>query len=354
MLQVLDASVAFGSVTAIDAVDLSVADGEVVALLGPSGSGKTTLLRAIAGLQPLDTGSVSWNGSDVGDVPAHRRNFGLVFQDFALFPHMDVGRNVEFGLRMQGLAAAERHRMAAEALRRVELPGFERRRITTLSGGEAQRVALARALAAGPRMLLLDEPLGSLDRALRERLVVELGELLTDLGITGLYVTHDQTEAFAVADRVAIIDHGRIVQRGRPEEVWRSPATEFVARFLGFRTIVPATVAGGLAEAGPLGRVPVPAGALPGEVQLVIRPDGVLIEPNGHLDGRVVSSTFRGDRYSLALDVHGCPVETYAPTPLRPGDKVRLRIDPDGVVVLTKPPPPEEHGAGPSGPGGSG
>jgi len=206
MLQVLEATVRFGEDAAVDGVDLSVADGEVLALLGPSGSGKTTLLRAVAGLQELHGGRVLWNGDDLSRVPPHRRDFGLVFQDFALFPHLDVGHNVGFGLKMQGVDPTGRGRRVSEALRQVELEGFERRRVATLSGGQQQRVALARALAAGPRMLLLDEPLGSLDRALRERLTEDLRSLLSQPGITALYVTHDQSEAFAVADRVAIID----------------------------------------------------------------------------------------------------------------------------------------------------
>ena len=241
----------FGALGALEGLDLAVADGEVVAVLGASGSGKTTLLRAVAGLQPLDAGRILWDGADLAGVPPHRRGFGLVFQDFALFPHLDVGRNVEFGLRMQGLPPAERRRRAAAALERVELPGMERRKVGTLSGGQAQRVALARALAPGPRLLLFDEPLGSLDRALRERLTGELRRLLAGLGVTALYVTHDQEEAFGLADRVMILDAGRALQVGTPEEVWRAPAGERVARFLGLRNIVDGRVEGGLgAHAG--------------------------------------------------------------------------------------------------------
>jgi thiamine transport system ATP-binding protein len=333
MLQVLGASVAFGPLRALQDVDLSVADGEIVALLGPSGSGKTTLLRAVAGLQSLDSGRILWNGEDVGPVPPHRRGFGLVFQDYALFPHLDVGRNVEFGLKMRGVEPADRRRQTAAALARVDLGGFERRRVSTLSGGQAQRVALARALAAGPRMLLMDEPLGSLDRALRERLVVELRDLLAELGVTGLYVTHDQSEAFAVADRLAIIDEGRIVQRGRPEEVWSRPATEFTARFLGFETILAAEVGNGTADAGPIGMIPVP-GIPDGEVRLVVRPDALVPDPRGHLAGRVLASAFRGDRYEVTVDVGGCRVEVHTRTKPPSGTTLRLRLDPDGVVVL--------------------
>ena len=218
MLAVQGATVRFDGLTAVEGLDLMVGDGEVVAVLGPSASGKTTLLRAVAGLQPLDSGSILWDGADLADVPPHRRGFGLVFQDFALFPHLDVGRNVEFGLRMQGLPPAVRRRAAAAALERVELPGMERRKVGTLSGGQAQRVALARALAPGPRLLLFDEPLGSLDRALRERLTAELRRLLSGLGVTALYVTHDQEEAFGLADRVMILEAGRARRglRGAP------------------------------------------------------------------------------------------------------------------------------------------
>jgi thiamine transport system ATP-binding protein len=334
MLQVLEASVRFGELDALAGIDLSVADGEVVAVLGPSGSGKTTLLRVIAGLQALDAGRVLWNGTDLAPIPAHRRNLGLVFQDFALFPHLDVGRNVEFGLKMMGLEPAERRARAREALEQVELSGMERRSIATLSGGQAQRVALARALAPGPRMLLLDEPLGSLDRALRERLVVELHDLLADPSITALYVTHDQAEAFAVADRVAIIDEGRIVQRGRPEEVWRRPATRFVARFLGFRTILDVVVRDGTADAGPLGRLAVPKGTPDGPAGLVIRPGALSPDPAGHLTGVVRSRVFQGDHHRLTVSVGGVDVEVVARDQYRVGDSIRLEIDPEGLVVL--------------------
>ncbi len=333
MLQVLGASIRFGSLAAVDGADISIATGEILALLGPSGSGKTTLLRAIAGLQDLDRGSILWDGEDLSPVPAHRRGFGLVFQDFALFPHLDVGHNVEFGLKMQGVGPAERRRRAAAALDQVELAGYEQRKVATLSGGQQQRVALARALAAGPRMLLLDEPLGSLDRALRERLTGDLRALLAGLGITAMYVTHDQTEAFAVADRVAIIDGGRIVQRGTPEQVWRRPATAFVADFLGFRTMVDVVVASGFADAGAFGRLHLP-GAVDGPATLVVHPDALRIDPAGHLDGVVRAVDFRGSHYLVTLDVGGVVAETHERRSPSPGDSVRLSLDPTGVVVL--------------------
>lgn len=219
MLAVETATVRFGGRTALDAVDLEVADHEIVCVLGPSGSGKSTLLRAVAGLQPLDGGRVLLDGEDQAPLPVHRRGLGLMFQDHQLFPHRDAGANVAFGLRMHGVPRAERDRRADELLDLVGLPGAGRRAVTALSGGEQQRVALARALAPRPRLLMLDEPLGQLDRSLRERLVVELRTLFGRLGTTVLAVTHDQGEAFALADRVVVMRDGRIAQAGTP---WRS------------------------------------------------------------------------------------------------------------------------------------
>ena len=237
MLRLENVSVRFGARgrarPAVDAVDLEVAERETVCVLGPSGSGKSTLLRVVAGLQTPDSGRVLLGGRDQAGVPPHRRGVGLMFQDHQLFPQYDVAGNVAFGLRMHGTPRDVRQRTVAELLELVGLPGAERRAVTALSGGEQQRVALARALAPRPRLLMLDEPLGALDRGLRERLVVDLRRLFTRLGTTVLAVTHDQQEAFALADRVVVMREGRIVQTGTPLEVWRHPASEFVARFLG-------------------------------------------------------------------------------------------------------------------------
>jgi thiamine transport system ATP-binding protein len=211
--------VVHGALRAVDGIDLAVADGEVVALLGPSGSGKTTLLRAVAGFEPLQAGRVLVRGTDLAGVPPHRRGVGLMFQDHALFPHRDVGSNVAFGLRMRGDDRAAVVARVGEMLDLVGLGGFERRPVDSLSGGEQQRVALARALAPAPDVLLLDEPLGSLDRALRERLVAEIRRLLVDLRITSVFVTHDQGEAFAVADRVATLAAGRLASLVRTDAV---------------------------------------------------------------------------------------------------------------------------------------
>jgi len=233
MLSVEKVTVVFPDVTALDDVSLEVARGEVVAVLGPSGSGKSTLLRVISGLQRPDAGSLVLDGEDITAAPAHRRGIGLVFQDHALFDHKDVAGNVAFGLRMRGDPPPDIETRVAELLDLVGLSGFERRSVRTLSGGEQQRVALARALAPEPRVLLLDEPLGSLDRRLRDRLMLDLGVLFAELQVTAIYVTHDHAEAFALGQRVAVMRSGRIVQHGTADELWARPADEDTARFLG-------------------------------------------------------------------------------------------------------------------------
>src|SRR3954468_9348170 len=274
LLSLEAATVRFGGRAVLDAVDLGVAEHEIVCVLGPSGSGKSTLLRAVAGLQPLDAGRISLAGRDQTDVPAHRRGVGLMFQDHQLFPQRDVGGNVAFGLRMHGASRREQDERVRELLDLVGLPGAARRAVASLSGGEQQRVALARALAPRPRLLMLDEPLGQLDRSLRERLIVELRELFRQLGTTVLAVTHDQGEAFALADRVVVMRDGRIAQSGTPLQVWQRPADEFVARFLGFDNVVEGMV-GGEAAVTPWGKVPVPAGSGQGARTLLVRPAGV-------------------------------------------------------------------------------
>jgi thiamine transport system ATP-binding protein len=225
--------VVLGGKRILDGVSLTLAAAETVALLGPSGSGKSTLLRAVAGLERLDGGRISFGGDDLADIPPHRRGFGLMFQDGALFPHRDVRGNVEFGLRMAGMAASERTAVVDDALALVGLDGFADRRVAKLSGGEQQRVALARTLAPKPRLLMLDEPLGSLDRLLHDRLVDDLRALLRASALPTLVVTHDHDEARALADRVALLRDGRIVQQGPLAEIEQHPVDEWVARFLG-------------------------------------------------------------------------------------------------------------------------
>ncbi len=232
MLSIVDVSVVLDDVEVIHDVDLTVGDGEMVAILGPSGSGKTTLLRAVAGLVPLSRGDIHWDGSSVIGVPVHQRGFGLMFQGYALFPHLDVSGNVGFGLRMAGADRSTMETEVRSALEWVGLAGFEDRRIEDLSGGERQRVALARTLATKPRLVMLDEPMGSLDRNLRERLVDEIREVLTGHGVTALVVTHDRDEASRIADRLAVMREGTVIQTGTLEEILRDPLDGWVAEFL--------------------------------------------------------------------------------------------------------------------------
>ena len=234
-LSVRGLAVTYGDLRAVDGVDLEVAAGEVVALLGASGSGKSSLLRAVAGLEDVAAGEVAWDGRSMVRVPVHKRGFGLMFQDGQLFEHRDVGSNIAYGLT--GLPRAQRGERVREMLELVGLPGFERRRVTTLSGGQAQRVALARALAPAPWLLLLDEPLSALDRALREQLATDVRTILRRGGTTALYVTHDQDEAMTVADRVGVMEAGRLLRLDTPQRLWAEPGSSKVARFLGFDVV---------------------------------------------------------------------------------------------------------------------
>ncbi len=239
LLAIQEVSKSFSPGTsAVRDVSLDVYSGEILCLLGPSGCGKTTLLRMIAGLETPDKGDIRFEGRGLAGVKPHLRGFGMMFQDFALFPHKSVRENVAFGLQMHNASPAEIAVRVDEMLTLVDMSGFEDRAIAGLSGGEQQRVALARALAPGPRLLMLDEPLGALDRALRERLMVEVRAILKRIGITAIYVTHDQTEAYAVSDRLAVMEAGQIVQVGPPQFIYNNPATPFVARFLGFRNLL--------------------------------------------------------------------------------------------------------------------
>ncbi|MDK1475122.1 ABC transporter ATP-binding protein [Streptomyces sp. 549] len=331
-------TVRFGDRAVLDGVDLDVGEGQIVCVLGPSGSGKSTLLRVVAGLQTPDAGRVLLAGRDQHDVPAHRRGLGLMFQDHQLFPQRDVGGNVAFGLRMRGVDRGRRDKQVAALLDMVGLPGAERRAVASLSGGEQQRVALARALAPEPGLLMLDEPLGQLDRHLRERLVVELRQLFGRLGTTVLAVTHDQGEAFALADRVVVMRDGRIAQSGSPLEVWQRPADAFVARFLGFDNVVPATVEGGWADTA-WGRVPVPEHTADGPCDLLVRPAGVRLAAAGEmgLPCTVQARTFRGDHVTLLLQpTSGPALEAACPLRHAPdnGRDVAVTFDAAEVVRL--------------------
>lgn len=335
---------------AVRDISLGVAQGEVLCLLGPSGCGKTTLLRLVAGLERPDAGQISLGGRSLQGVAAHRRGFGLMFQDFALFPHQTVGQNIAFGLRMQKLSADEISDRVAEMLALVDLAGFADRAVTQLSGGEQQRVALARALAPGPGLLMLDEPLGALDRRLRERLMLALHQILQRVGVTALYVTHDQTEAFAVADRVAVLNAGRVEQVAAPQTVFDRPASAFVAQFLGFENVFSARwQAEGLlkTEFGLLKPAfEPPKGYQPNQAATVlVKPTALrhatpptADSPAGAnvLSGKLVQRSFRG-RYTqvwfsvgevrLMFEVEAMPGWSL-------GEELRLELDSAGVLVL--------------------
>ena len=328
-------TVRYGSFTAINDVSLSIPDGEVFGMLGPSGSGKSTLLRAIAGLEHDVAGSLRWDGTDLAGVPVHRREFGLVFQDGQLFNHHDVAGNIAFGPRMHGAGKAERRERVAELLDLVGLAGYERRRVSELSGGEAQRVALARALAVRPRLLLLDEPLSGLDASLREQLAIELADVLRTSGITTMLVTHDQEEAFTLSDTVAVLDDGAIRQAGPVREVWSAPADEPVAGFLGVTRVLDATAEAGRVHCV-LGDVDMPS-APDGRMRLGLRPTGLRVAESG-TKGEVLSVVRRRDHARLSVRVAEIEQPLDAVTgvadDVQAGDTVSLRLDPDGLAIV--------------------
>lgn len=346
LLEVVDVSKSYDAVTrAVRHVSLSVERGEILCLLGPSGCGKTTLLRMIAGLERPDSGSIYFEGQDISPIPVHERGFGMMFQDFALFPHKNVRDNIAFGLRMRRLSRPEIDARVAEMLGLVELEGLGEREIAQLSGGEQQRVALARALAPGPQLLMLDEPLGALDRALRERLMLDVRAILKRVGMTAIYVTHDQTEAFAVSDRLAVMNAGEIEQIDTPQTLHEWPATPFVARFLGFRNLVEGHVTDSGVVRTAVGEFQ-PAGASPAagnKVTLLIKPvmgavEVVAAESAGGINtltGVVDAVTFRGRFSQVWLSVAGVRLlfEEPGDTPIRPQDVIRVSISPEHLLV---------------------
>ena len=302
-LEVREVEKVFGGAPVLRGVSFAVGDGEIMALLGPSGCGKSTLLRIIAGLESADRGSVSLAGRDLAGTPVHERGFGLMFQDWALFPHRTVAENIAFGLRMQRRPRAEVAARVEEMLGTIGLAGYGGRSVLELSGGERQRVALARSLAPRPRLLMLDEPLGSLDRTLRERLTGELREIILAAGVTAVYVTHDQVEAWAVADRLVLMRAGTVAQIGTPQQLYGQPASAFVAQFLGLNNLL-AVDAAGLDAGGPwvetsLGRIALAAGtAQPAAGSLLlIRPEAARAATDGapnQFAGTIERATFRG------------------------------------------------------------
>ncbi|MBI1877847.1 MAG: ABC transporter ATP-binding protein [Chloroflexi bacterium] len=340
LLKIEHLSKSFANTLALAEVSLTLDEGQILCLLGPSGCGKTTLLRLIAGLDTPDSGDIFFEDRDVSAIAPHQRGFGLMFQEFALFPHKNVGQNVAFGL--QHLKRTEEiEARVREMLALVGLAGFEPRDVNSLSGGERQRVALARSLAPGPRLLMLDEPLGALDRALRERLMLEIRQILKQLGLTAIYVTHDQTEAFAVADRVIVMNRGRIEQDEPPEQVYYQPATPFVAQFLGFTNLLPGVCrANGHVETT-LGVWSIPAaGQYPTgtSVTVLIRPEAASLEPVSEIviEGELIASLFRGRFYQYNLEMAGQSlIFEIPPTPLPSfGSKIALWLDPAAITLF--------------------
>lgn len=312
-LTVNDIYKSFEGANALNGVSFHISMGEILAVLGPSGCGKSTLLSIIAGLEQPDRGDIDWDGRSLKEVPTYQRGFGLMFQDFALFPHLNAFENVSFGLRMSGLDPVEIRERVAQMLSLVGLVGFEARDVNTLSGGEQQRIALARSLAPHPRLLMLDEPLGSLDRTLRERLILDLRQILAGMHQTTLYVTHDQEEAFTLADRVVVMNSGRVEQIGTPQEIYRRPASLFVARFLGFNNLLPGKIvqqdSSSILES-PIGRFPIRQPGS-GEVMVLLRPDSMRLDGQGteRLHGKVMENSFRGNTYRTIVDVSGYRLE---------------------------------------------
>ena len=317
LLEVRGITKAFDGHPALDGIDLAMDDAEILALLGPSGCGKTTLLRIVAGLETPDAGTVAFHGEDMTRIPAHLRRFGLMFQDYALFPHLNVRDNIAYGLKLKGLDRRKIERRVEELLNLVNLQGFGPRGVTELSGGERQRVALARSLAPDPRLLMLDEPLAALDRALRDHLGLEIRSIIKQVGIPAILVTHDQSEAFAMADRVAVLHGGRILQCDTPSALYENPADEVVARFIGLDNIVrEGRLHAVLCEK--LGR----------RGLFLIRPNAAMDgEGRGiRLEGTVRENVFRGQHHQVRVDVLGTEIVLQMDTPLPVGG-VMLWLD---------------------------
>jgi putative spermidine/putrescine transport system ATP-binding protein len=332
----------YGPVTALDGLTLTIAPGELVALLGPSGCGKTTALRLLAGLEEADEGHIIVGGTDITGLPANKRNIGMVFQAYSLFPHMVAWENVAFGLQMRRVGAAERKKRALEVLELVGLERMANRYANQMSGGQQQRVALARALAIRPQVLLLDEPLSALDAKVRARLRDEIRRVQLEVGITTLFVTHDQEEALAIADRVGVMQAGKLEQLGPPTTVYSRPSTPFVADFVGLTNRLAGTVKKGVVEVRgteiPLVQPDVPDGP----ATALVRPEAVTLAGNGDsaggpLVGTVIAVAFLGAVSRVTVDLGDTTVLAQLPTSEAgnhpAGSKVRLALRPDPVLI---------------------
>ena len=340
IIELKDISVAFGDQTVLQNLNLYIRDGEFVTLLGPSGCGKTTTLRIIAGFQEPDAGEVIFEDKCINGVPAHERQVNTIFQRYALFPHLNVYDNVAFGLRIRKMPESEIKKKVEEMLELVVLKGFNRRSIDSLSGGQQQRIAIARALAVDPRVLLLDEPLGALDLKLRKDMQVELKNIQQRLGITFIYVTHDQEEALSMSDTIVVMDHGEIQHIGTPEDIYNEPANAFVADFIGESNILDGVMkkdfkiefSGHVFDC-------VDKGFKEDElVDVVIRPEDVDITSHdkGMISGVVTNVTFKGVHYEIIVDVKGFKWMIQTTDFAAVGDEIGLLIKPDEIHVMKK------------------
>ena len=330
----------FSGETVLDSINLNIEDKKFMTLLGPSGCGKTTTLRIIAGFQTPSSGRVLFNDEDITDVPAYKRQINTVFQSYALFPHLDVYDNIAFGLKISKLSEREIDRRVSEMLESVSLKGFENRKINSLSGGQQQRVAIARALVNRPKVLLLDEPLGALDLRLRKDMQNELKRIQQEVGITFVYVTHDQEEALSMSDTVVVMDAGRIQQIGTPEDIYNEPANAFVADFIGESNIIDGIMLEDY-RVRMVGRdfQCLDKGFAPREnVDVVIRPEDIKIVPAdaSHLCGTVTSVVFKGVHYDTIVDFDGFKwlIQTTSFNPV--GTRIGIRLDPDDIHIMKK------------------
>lgn len=340
LIRLRDLCMAFDDELVLDHINLYINDSEFLTLLGPSGCGKTTTLRVIGGFTTPTSGDVTFDGVRINDVPPHKRQINTVFQKYALFPHLDVFENIAFGLRIAKVPAEEIEERVTEMLGVVSLKGFEHRKITQLSGGQQQRVAIARALVNRPKVLLLDEPLGALDLRLRKDMQNELKRIQQQMGITFIYVTHDQEEALTMSDTVVVMDKGRIQQIGTPEDIYNEPKNAFVADFIGESNILNGTMVRDNVVKMYGKEFPcVDGGFAPNEpVDVVIRPEDIDIVPveQGQLAGTVTNVTFKGMQYDIIVDFRGFKwlIQTTDHSPV--GARIGVKIDPDGFHIMKK------------------
>lgn len=328
----------------LNGINLDVPQGEILGLLGESGSGKSTLLRIIAGLESAETGTVCWNEQNITHLEPHKRGFGLMFQDYSLFPHRTVAENIAFGLRMQGLNKLEIQKRVSKALETIRMTDFAARSVTDLSGGEQQRVALARALAPDPSLLMLDEPLGALDHALRVELMGELRRVLSESGKPTIYVTHDREEAFSIADRLAVLHHSKIIQTGTPQELFENPVDSWLAEFLALGNLLPAQIN----QSNPL-QITTPIGGFTlkqpqwsdaqGSKKLLLRPQALKVglEEGTTLNrfrARVLDAVFMGEYWRIQLETHGIQLQARSVLPYPIGSDVVVFIEADQLMIL--------------------